>query len=607
MTDKYPLSICMAGAVSAGAYSAGVMSVLLDALRLWDDASEDLPHRHQHRVEIKGMSGASAGSIQAVLSSLDLFAQDSSQNLGKSAWLNVSIAKLLELSDLEREGAEAQSVLNSEKLRVVAADAISMHTWGDWSNSEWPAFVANDYEVRLSVTNLRGIPYGLKLPQENRMEFGMSMHNEYLRYRFDTESEPAEEYFVIDITDQTKGGLDNLAKGALASSAFPMAFSSVVLDRPTASQGDYHDVSKWLALSSAEKDSGGLVSASYQLKPAPPSWNENFGKTETIFAVDGGATNNEPLVEAFKILFGETIDEWNNMPNESGTEKLGRVLMIDPFPNEVDREITDESLRVDKSLGSLISALVGHARFSAPIMLSQNLQDRVGLVYPSNPLRDQKPKTYSTKKKQLAIKSGALGGFSGFLKREFLEHDFELGRLNMQRFLRYHFTLSQDHPFFQNESAEWRAFWSQNGKIPIVPIYMKKNDAWVAFEGGESGHDSKMAYYQETLGKFSAKFERADKEALKKALKKRFKEVGRSLMDNHKPKAKKRYGPDGASFMERWFFRSRVSKWFTGGAVKVGWKTFGTGFLANTVVETIENSLADEDLLGYELNRTPRE
>lgn len=116
MTEKYPLSICMVGAVSAGAYSAGVMSVLLEALRLCDDENAELPHRYKHRVKITGMPGASAGLIQAVLSSFDMFAASDIQNLGKDAWLNVTIQNLLTTTSLEGERGMAKSALNPDVL-----------------------------------------------------------------------------------------------------------------------------------------------------------------------------------------------------------------------------------------------------------------------------------------------------------------------------------------------------------------------------------------------------------------------------------------------------------------------------------------------------------
>ena len=87
--ERFPISICMAGAVSAGSYSTGAMSVLIEALRRLDDDELDLPHRPVHKIALKGISGASAGSMQAALSALDIFSakgQDGNyQELGKKA------------------------------------------------------------------------------------------------------------------------------------------------------------------------------------------------------------------------------------------------------------------------------------------------------------------------------------------------------------------------------------------------------------------------------------------------------------------------------------------------------------------------------------------
>jgi len=56
MPKQYPISICMAGAVSAGAYSAGAMSELVKALRALNDESLNLPYKPPYELVIKGMS-----------------------------------------------------------------------------------------------------------------------------------------------------------------------------------------------------------------------------------------------------------------------------------------------------------------------------------------------------------------------------------------------------------------------------------------------------------------------------------------------------------------------------------------------------------------------
>lgn len=66
MSKKFEIDLCMAGAVSAGAYTAGVMDYLIEALSEWEKlkVNSNIP---QHEVCISVMGGASAGGMTALL------------------------------------------------------------------------------------------------------------------------------------------------------------------------------------------------------------------------------------------------------------------------------------------------------------------------------------------------------------------------------------------------------------------------------------------------------------------------------------------------------------------------------------------------------------
>ena len=66
------LGISMAGAISAGAYTAGVMDYLLEALENWQKAKDlqvegKLSGIPKHEIVIDILSGASAGGMTAAL------------------------------------------------------------------------------------------------------------------------------------------------------------------------------------------------------------------------------------------------------------------------------------------------------------------------------------------------------------------------------------------------------------------------------------------------------------------------------------------------------------------------------------------------------------
>src|SRR5260221_70573 len=63
----FQIGLAMAGAVSAGAYSAGVFDFLIEALNEWQKAKERGEDVPKHDVFISVMSGTSAGGIVGAL------------------------------------------------------------------------------------------------------------------------------------------------------------------------------------------------------------------------------------------------------------------------------------------------------------------------------------------------------------------------------------------------------------------------------------------------------------------------------------------------------------------------------------------------------------
>jgi predicted acylesterase/phospholipase RssA len=58
----------MAGAISAGAYTAGVVDYLLEALETWQERKDkNLPDTPIHQVEIPVIGGSSAGGMTGLL------------------------------------------------------------------------------------------------------------------------------------------------------------------------------------------------------------------------------------------------------------------------------------------------------------------------------------------------------------------------------------------------------------------------------------------------------------------------------------------------------------------------------------------------------------
>jgi hypothetical protein len=66
----FKLGINMAGAISDGAYSAGVLDFLTEALDAWEDAKSRGENVLRHDVSIEAFSGASASGRCAAISAI---------------------------------------------------------------------------------------------------------------------------------------------------------------------------------------------------------------------------------------------------------------------------------------------------------------------------------------------------------------------------------------------------------------------------------------------------------------------------------------------------------------------------------------------------------
>lgn len=131
----FDIGLVQAGAISAGAYTAGVIDFLVEALDAWEDAkarADAVPH---HRVCLKVISGASAGAMTAAITAVALHSELEPVHLGAApprsdrnrlydAWVKqIDISKLLSTADLDR-GDAVVSLLNSQDLLEIARTAL---------------------------------------------------------------------------------------------------------------------------------------------------------------------------------------------------------------------------------------------------------------------------------------------------------------------------------------------------------------------------------------------------------------------------------------------------------------------------------------------------
>jgi hypothetical protein len=144
----FELGLTMAGAVSAGAYTAGVIDFLMQALDEWQNAIEvGAPETPNHAVNLRVISGASAGALVGAIISANSRASFPPVRPGTdqvqgplnpffSAWVNrIDISELLKLQDLAAGGRPRNPTHRTWRAQQTAV-SIRL-TWAD-ANCESP-------------------------------------------------------------------------------------------------------------------------------------------------------------------------------------------------------------------------------------------------------------------------------------------------------------------------------------------------------------------------------------------------------------------------------------------------------------------------------------
>jgi hypothetical protein len=221
----------------------------------------------------------------------------------------------------------------------------------------------------------------------------------------------------------------------------------------------------------------------------PASWGPLPANYRYVFqAVDGGVIDNEPFELAHKVLAGAA---GSNARDGAAADRA--ILLIDPFPS-VATFSTEYQPATDlvKSAMALFGALMNQARFK-PDELVLAAREDVYSRFLIAPCRDNE---------SFAIACGSLGGFGGFLKRDFRAHDFFLGRRNAQKFLKDHFVLPENNRLFAHWTPVMKdnhcvrdaagAPVTENGQrfLPLIPLMGSARqpcDAlpWPSYDAGD--------------------------------------------------------------------------------------------------------------------------
>jgi hypothetical protein len=474
---SFHLGINMAGAVSAGAYTAGVLDFLTEALEEWYAAKASAnPAVPMHDISIDVFSGASAGGMCAAIASAMLQGsfehirnpQDptvtGTNNRFYESWVNkIDIEPLLQQRDLEN-GAPVMSLLDSTIIDEIADYALTPGL------ATPRPYISESLTLFLTLTNVRGTPFSLNGDAEGSAEEDTAYYGDKLQFEtvLGLGTPPLSPFAKPLPIGVDSGSWPLLKQAAKATGAFPLFLAPRTIDRPAK---DYA-YSPWEPVSDVNPPE------------VPPHWPLKPNDTFTTLNVDGGVTDNDPFQLAHdflaihnpKALVDPQTAELRNPPEPDKANCA--VLTVAPFPADEffhpDYDF-DKNSSIFGMLPNLFTVLVSQSRFlgeSLAAVMSGQSYSRFVLAPSDVGLPNKK-----------ALQCGLLGAFGGFFERGFRAHDYQLGRRNCQKLLKDHFRLAIANPIIQVGLSSFDAaakdaviakFASsdpeQKDTLPIIPL-----------------------------------------------------------------------------------------------------------------------------------------
>ena len=436
---KFKIGINMAGAISAGAYTAGVLDFLTEALDGWYAAKKRGEAVPMHDVSIEVFSGASAGGMCAAISAV-MLQQDfehihdttkvGTNNRFFESWVNkIDISELLRVDDLKAKGPVV-SLLDSTVIGSIAEYALKPENL----LAEPREYVSPNLNLFLSLTNLRGIPYSLDGAAPGSVEENTLFFGDHIRFQT-SRTQPASLNGTVRMLNLTKagaeGGWDVLQTAAMATGAFPVFLAPRVLQRYESEFIPPH----WHPVIS-------------EMTTPPPNFPADFQQPFETLNVDGGVTNNDPFNFAHDYL--TTLEpvrpDCHNDPHPVEADRA--VITVAPFPTTAPFVVKFDpaaSASIFSALPRLFSALIAQSRFFGE-SLSDIMEGVTFSRFIIAPSDDELTKRHLKRGGKLsdqppALQCASLGAFGGFFEKKFRRHDYALGRRNCQRFLSESFVL----------------------------------------------------------------------------------------------------------------------------------------------------------------------
>ena len=454
----------LGGTVSAGAYTAGFLDKLIEALDAWYMAKENGGDVPCHDVKLRVAAGTSGGGVCAAIfaRALAFDFPHISPSSPESEWGNnpfyktwvqdLDIAGFVETSDIA-DGQPLKSLLNGKAISQATKAAADFR--GDPLPAGWweRPYVDNPFRVIITLANLTGVPYEIDFGALGQQSY--RFHADHARFACDIgggRRAPGnlrpDEFFVQDGGQAPAVHWLTLASYARASGAFPLGFPAVELRRPR-THYDYR-------VAVVPDESGQVTEV-----PLRPDWaGIGDGDEYAFLAVDGGAFNNEPIELARTFLAGVA----GRNPRDPAKANRG-VMLIDPLPGTAQLG-PDRFENLVKLGGAVLSSLVSQGRYAATdllLMADPNVFSRYLAIPQRGNISGEK-----------ALATAGLCAFLGFFEDEYRRHDYMLGRANCRTYLAEKFVLAETNPIFKGRwtAAQKQAFGQAagNGFLPLIPL-----------------------------------------------------------------------------------------------------------------------------------------
>ncbi len=457
----------MAGAVSAGAYTAGVIDYLFEVLDKWEVMKEAArkeletnpnykPTIPMHDVRIEVLGGASAGGMTACIASLALrrklypiksyspddekgyknlsyeqMQEHKRENVFYNSWVTMlpgdMIEKMLDTSDITGVTKVIEktfvSGLNSNFIEEIAEASLTAKKDEQLKLQD---FVSDDLRTFVTLTNLDGFKKEVKFTSSYTSGFFTYDHRDVAMFRFGENEVPAVDGSIkVGFNDRQNTNL--LIDAGIATGAFPIGLAYRTFSR------NRRHIENNILLK--------FLNAGENIVLEDDDVTHNNLYTTTF--IDGGTIDNEPF-ELTKYLLEHQVNEQKAGSFSTSDNKVNSsVLMIDPFPSEkrdrIEIRKNESPFSILGAVGKLFSTVRTQSMLKArEVKNAINRSDYSCFLI--SPRRKVGTKVIDG---SMAIACGCLGGFGGFLDKSFRKHDFYLGRINCKSFLQKHFVISE--------------------------------------------------------------------------------------------------------------------------------------------------------------------